>query len=565
MEDAYSLAPISPCGREFRLIELSPSAESESIKCDLRSYSMNMDYPAYVALSYAWGRKERFDDIDLNGSRFPVGKNLWQFLHHMRLRDKRITLWIDAICINQSNVKERNHQVQMMRQIYSNAQSVSVWLGEADDSCYSNVAMDYLAARKAFVNENLKSGRLWNQRQAKGVLALCERNYWKRIWIVQEIMLAKEATIYCGSKDVSWQKLEELVNKLQAISDRGREKHTLCVSSILASPAIVIARAKSEWDGNPQPLRTLLQLYHDHEATDIRDKIYALHGLAEDSLDIVIDYHKSTKDLLVEVLYHVCASRKSGPGIERSARELVRFGMLIAGMLRIHCSEDEIKFHISMANRGAHEMLSMRSSSYSLTPTYIHQYPDAFARTPSLHSYSDDIPAETSISTELVGRSQGYPLLDDVNGILVIPGDEHRPPIYECSFWFLNCSYVSRDAEEWKTHCQSHFRGEEPPRTVQCPLCDEFQYTFEDGWTAWNHRMEHVESFHHNSGQTMRSSRPDFPLFEYLWQRRLIDDQDLKELKGGNHNLTSAPPNFTVTNGWRTRSGRRSRLEHIRH
>jgi hypothetical protein len=45
----------------------------------------------------------------------------------------------------------------------------------------------------------------------------------------------------------------------------------------------------------------------------------------------------------------------------------------------------------------------------------------------------------------------------------------------------------------------------------------------------------------------------------------LIDDQDLKELKGGNHNLTSAPPNFTVTNGWRTRSGRRSRLEHIRH
>jgi hypothetical protein len=137
MEDAYSLAPISPCGREFRLIELSPSAESESIKCDLRSYSMNMNYPAYVALSYAWGRQERFDDIDLNGSRFPVGKNLWQFLHHMRLRDKHITLWIDAICINQSNVKE----------IYSNAQSVSVWLGEAGDSRYSNVAMDYLAAQ----------------------------------------------------------------------------------------------------------------------------------------------------------------------------------------------------------------------------------------------------------------------------------------------------------------------------------------------------------------------------------------------------------------------------------
>ncbi|KAB2102197.1 hypothetical protein AG0111_0g9486 [Alternaria gaisen] len=290
-------------------------------------------------------------------------------------------------------------------------------------------------------------------------------------------------------------------------------------------------------------------MYHDHEATDIRDKIYALHGLADDSLDIVVDYQESTKDLLVEVSYYVCAAQKSGTERPWTAKELVRFGKLIAETLKTHFYEDEIKFHISMANRGAREMLSMRSSDSFSTTTYNHQYPNAFARPP----------------TELVRRLQGYPPLDDVNGILVIPEGEHRPPIYECSFWFLNCSYVSRDAEEWKTQCENHFCGEEPPRTVQCPLCDEFQYTFEDGWTACNHRMEHMESFHLNSGQILRSSRPDFHLFEYLWQKRLIDDQDSKELKEGNHNLTSAPLNFTITNGRRTRSGRRSRPEHIRH
>jgi hypothetical protein len=348
MENPYSVAPLDPGGREFRLIELWPSAESESIKCNLRSYSMDMDCPAYVALSYAWGRKGRCDDIYLNGIRFPIGNNLWQFLHHMRLQNTHITLWVDAICINQSDVKERNHQVGMMRQIYSNAQSVSVWLGEADNSCYSDVAMDYLAARKTFANNNLKPGRFWNQRQAKGVLALGERNYWRRIWIVQELMLAKEATIYCGSKDVSWQKFEDLVNNLQAISDRGRDKHTLCVSSILDSPAIVIAKAKSEWDGNPQPLTTLLQLYHKHQATDIRDKIYALHGLAEDSLDIVVDYHKSTKNLLVEVLHHACTSRDSSTKRKWATKELIRFGVLVAEMLRVHCPEDELQFHISM-------------------------------------------------------------------------------------------------------------------------------------------------------------------------------------------------------------------------
>jgi hypothetical protein len=387
----------------------------------------------------------------------------------------------------------------MMRQIYSNAESVSVWLGGTDDSCYNNVAMDYLTARKTLFNGNLKPGGFWNERQARGVLALCERNYWRRIWIVQEIMLAREATIYCGSKAVSWQMFEGFVNNLQALSKKVRYRHY--VSSILDSPAIIIAKAKSEWDRNPQPLTTLLQLYHDHEATDIRDKIYALHGLAEDSLDIVVDYHKSIKDLHVEVLYYVCASRESSTGREWLARELVCFGKLIAGMLGISCSGDEIKFHICMASRGTHEMPSIRSSSSS-TPTYIHQY--------------------SNIS----------------NGLTYMPGlrqNRYRTPGHECSFKFPNCSFVSQDAEQWKTHCQSHFRGKEPSKTVECPLCD-FQYTSEDGWAAWNRRVEHFKVSHHDRDLTaLRFSPPEFSLFKHMWRKCLIRDQDLEEPKSKNH------------------------------
>jgi hypothetical protein len=132
MENPYSVAPLNFGAPEFRLVELEPGAQSGDIKCRLCSYSLDEDYPPYVALSYAWGRKDTYKDIDLNGIRFPVGNNLWWFLHHMQLRGQYITFWIDAICINQSDVLEQNHQVQMMRQIYSNAKSVSVWLGEAD-------------------------------------------------------------------------------------------------------------------------------------------------------------------------------------------------------------------------------------------------------------------------------------------------------------------------------------------------------------------------------------------------------------------------------------------------
>jgi hypothetical protein len=58
--------------------------------------------------------------------------------------------------------------------------------------------------------------------------------------------------------------------------------------------------------------------------------------------------------------------------------------------------------------------------------------------------------------------------------------------------------------------------------------------------------MRHVAG-HHLVGTGLRASRPDFHLFQHLWQKRLIDDQDLKELKGGNHNLVRPPENFTVT------------------
>jgi hypothetical protein len=203
---------------------------------------------------------------------------------------------------------------------------------------------------------------------------------------------------------------------------------------------------------------------------------------------------------------------------------------------------------------------SPRSSS-SMAPACIHQS-NASTHTPSLYNFSDTTPTETSISTGLASRLSGVPLLEDVNGVLERRPNQCRAPLYECAFWFLSCTYISYDEEEWKTHCLSHFRGEEPPRSVQCPLC-EFHGTWDNGWAAWNARMEHIADCHATIGETLKTSRPDFHLFSHLWQKRLIDDQDLKELKGGNHNLARLPSNFTITNSRRERDSRRQRSQHI--
>ena len=191
----------------------------------------------------------------------------------------------------------------------------------------------------------------------------------------------------------------------------------------------------------------------------------------------------------------------------------------------------------------------------SMAPALIHQSAPS-AHPPSLRScYTEATPTETSISTGIASLFTGVPLLEENNGVLEVPRSQIHTPMYECAFWFLSCGYISHNREEWMTHCESHFRGEEPPRSVQCPLC-EWAVSSDDGRASWNARMVHLATAHTMLGQTLRTSRPDFGLFQHLWRKRLIDDQDLKELNGGNHNLERPPGNFVETN---RRGGRRER------
>ncbi len=210
---------------------------------------------------------------------------------------------------------------------------------------------------------------------------------------------------------------------------------------------------------------------------------------------------------------------------------------------------------------------TVKSGASSMAPALIHQS-NASTHPPSLSYFTgtEATPTETSISTGLASHFSGVQLLEENNGVLELRRTpQARLPVFECAFWFLSCNAIFPDKEDWEIHCLSHFRGEEPPRSVQCPLC-EWAISCDDGWTAWNLRMQHLAYGHTMLGQTLRTSRPDFHLFQHLWQKRLIDDEDLKELKGGNHNLTHLPGNFILTNGRagrRHRDGRRHRTQHV--
>lgn len=140
----YVYCPLPP-GPYFRLLRLLPEDESEPDgppRCELTTYRM---YPSkdeyydceaqYCALSYVWGDARQMKPIVVDGKTLLVTENLYAGLLSLRagrslLPGSQDVFWIDAICINQEDVREREHQVQHMAVIYARALSVLVWLRE---------------------------------------------------------------------------------------------------------------------------------------------------------------------------------------------------------------------------------------------------------------------------------------------------------------------------------------------------------------------------------------------------------------------------------------------------
>lgn len=123
--------------QETRMLKVLPALSKEGlIRCEVQHVRLDVDhYFDFDALSYMWGSpKASSRKILINEARFRVRKNLWNFLSISRINRPGRWLWIDAICIDQANTKERNHQIHLMRKIYSSACEVLIWLGSSSSA-----------------------------------------------------------------------------------------------------------------------------------------------------------------------------------------------------------------------------------------------------------------------------------------------------------------------------------------------------------------------------------------------------------------------------------------------
>src|SRR5690242_1037043 len=126
----FSHAALQLDRKEIRLVRLRAS-EDDAISCKLQHFMLGSNtIPEYQALSYMWGSPELCQSIFINGLVHRIPQDLHDFLTVARGRQYGGWIWIDQICIAQSDTTERNHHVSMMAEIYCGAASGIVWLGQ---------------------------------------------------------------------------------------------------------------------------------------------------------------------------------------------------------------------------------------------------------------------------------------------------------------------------------------------------------------------------------------------------------------------------------------------------
>lgn len=301
----YHYEPLNFSKPAIRLLTINPFDESYLLTCNLRAYELEL-WPSYTALSYEWGERSPLVELTINGRSLGIRHNLWLFLSALKERQLRgelptdLRLWVDALCINQQDLSERNAQVSMMGSIYQQATSVFAWLGWPQGwnpkLLFDFIAKQYISGSEMEVPEALEM-----------VLQMCTCRYWSRRWILQEIMLAPDVWIYCGESYLPWLPFAHFLNRLgrwrigESIEQRG--KLSSVVADLHRTIPSTIHHYKNGQENYQQ--RSICQLLHDFRATKcevVHDQVYSLLSLATDGSTISVDYSCSPQRLIFQVM-----------------------------------------------------------------------------------------------------------------------------------------------------------------------------------------------------------------------------------------------------------------------
>ena len=360
--------PLDPNKASIRLLEILPLlSDQHLIQCRLRHFELHgQDHGrcsetektrtnranvnrVYSCLSYTWGDKGRTRRIVINERLYRVHQNLWDFLDYARRRlgtdggldivrerdppllAQKPLLWIDAICINQDDIAEKNHQVQQMGKIYAYATLVLMWLGK---DCDISLPRD---------------GSYLSNSQMETISSLCRYEYWSRAWITQEVVLARHPFICAksGMYDLG-QTLDHFGETLRriGIAKRSSSDEAEITSRLLSS----YFQARSYASASA---KNLFHAWNNFGATkrcsNVLDRVYSLLALVPDN-NIAVDYTITREQLLGQVITG-CRNLLCFCGILIATRAL-EIGAQVLDVAPGYCVEVELPKYSCIQSNG---------------------------------------------------------------------------------------------------------------------------------------------------------------------------------------------------------------------
>ncbi|KAI4237629.1 MAG: hypothetical protein LQ349_001719 [Xanthoria aureola] len=324
----YEYTPLDKKAGEIRLMTLLPGRFNAPICITLKTKVLSLaNIPKFQALSYAWGSDVECLNIHVVAGRgvqgvrsaaLSVTRNLFEGLKHLRQTRRSTVLWIDQICVDQKNLEERGEQVLRMPDIYSLAQGVTVWLGPEEDN--SNVAMEILndVGQDLAVDWGLQEyevnpysslysrGLDLSPQQWLSIMNLLSRSWFDRLWVVQEVCLARKwVRMVCGFKVIPFVTFGNAVVYLGSLN-KG-------INATKRETIVGIRRLFQTKSQGGNRLDFVLRDTRHCECKDKKDRVYAVLSLLpeREKLGILPDYTISAPDVFENLIVQQLKSFKT--------------------------------------------------------------------------------------------------------------------------------------------------------------------------------------------------------------------------------------------------------------
>ncbi|KUI69487.1 Heterokaryon incompatibility protein 6, OR allele [Cytospora mali] len=368
---AFSHDPLPDDSSYIRLLTINNLELDEtrptSVSCELTTWPIT-EAPEYLAISYTWGDERHLTTILVNGKPMQVRRNCEYALQQAKWYDgprrpQRLQYWVDAICVNQMDSKEKGHQLAIMGTIYKNAERVLACVGEHDkESKYlyrkacvpRNSAIftklgDLKPALRYWVPSYLQNDvDKWQRSMQKPALtrlfhalhAFLERPYFSRVLVYQELFHGKRVSVHCGKERLSIRLFSGMAvaAKYWYHTMFYSMQHFYTMHPELSAPTINDVHIKrmdkvshallerGSWVTESLSLEYALQQVWDLNCADPRDRVYGVISVVdwENKPPICPDYTKDRLEIAIEAIgaIETLGSSQDLPKVEKAARSL---------------------------------------------------------------------------------------------------------------------------------------------------------------------------------------------------------------------------------------------------